>query len=473
MIIGREEEIKTLQDSYSSQRSEFVVVYGRRRIGKTFLVNELFGGKFTLKYTGIYNISSKEQINEFTRSMVEQGLSVPDVKPKNWFDVFSLLKQLINLSSQEKKIVFLDELPWIDSTNSRFLAAFEQFWNGWASARNDLLLIICGSATSWIINKIFRNKGGLYNRVTHKIHLKQFSLYECEKLVEEFDLPFNRNMILEGYMLMGGVPYYWTKLNKKKSLYQNINDLFFRENGELHNEFKIIFASMFKSPEKYIQVIEALSGKKSGLTRDEISKKGKLDNNGQLSQILEDLGECGFIRKYCHTGKKLRDALYQLIDCYSLFYFTFLKNAVQTDEDYWMRIMHQPIYNTWCGLSFERVCLLHSRQIKQALGISGIMANLFSWHIKKTETHPGVQIDLLIDRADNVINICEMKYAPQGYVLTAKSLADLQEKISIFRLYASERKYIEPVLITSNGITPNKYSAEITQQVTAHQLFQP
>lgn len=473
MLIGRKEEIYQLKRAYNSEYSEFVALYGRRRVGKTFLIRETFKDMFTFQYTGVWNISNQEQLEEFHKTLIKQGLSSDTKPPKSWFDAFHYLEDLIVTSQHDRKIIFLDELPWMDAPNSKFIQAFEHFWNGWASARKDILLIICGSATSWIINKIFRNKGGLYNRVTYRLRLKQFSLAECEEFVIANRLPFNRNMILEGYMVMGGVPYYWSKLDASKSLGQNINNLFLKENGMLRDEFNYIYAAIFNRPEKYLKVIESLSGKKSGLTRDEIIKKSKLENNGQLSDILEDLTECGFIRKYCHTGKRVKDALYQLVDCYTLFYYQFVKSAYGVDEEYWLRLMRTPTYTTWCGLSFERVCLLHSRQIKIALGISGIMTHLFSWHVKANENHPGVQIDLLIDRADNVISVCEMKYAPNGYTMTASALKNIRTKLSVLRQYTPARKYVEAILVTSNGVIRNQHSSEIMNFVTADQLFVP
>lgn len=473
MIIGRKEEIDNLNRAYNSEHSEFVAVYGRRRIGKTYLIRETFGDSFTFQYTGIINISNKDQLNEFHANLIRQGLPSDIKAPRTWFEAFHQLENLISKSKQRRKVIFLDELPWMDAPNSRFIPAFEHFWNGWASARHDVLLIICGSATSWIINKIFRNIGGLYNRVTYRIRLQQFSLAECEELVQSLKLPLSRNMILETYMIMGGVPYYWNKLDPSKSIGQNINDLFLKDSGELRNEFNFIYASMFKSPEKYIKVVEALSGKKSGMTRDEIISKSKLQSNGSLSDILEDLIECGFIRKYCHLDKRLKDAIYQLIDCYTLFYYQFVRNAYNVDDEYWNKLLRTPTYNTWCGLAFERVCLLHSRQIKAALGISGIMANIFSWHVKGNDVHPGVQIDLLIDRSDNVINICEMKYAPNGYSMTRAALESINKKVAVLQHYVPARKFISPVLITSNGIIRNKYSEDIRQFVTGDQLFRP
>ena len=472
-IIGREEEMRLLRRAYESHESEFVAIYGRRRVGKTFLVRKYFNNNFTFQYTGIYNIPNKKQLEEFHRSLKSQGLVNNTEVPKSWFEAFHMLECLISDSSAKRKVIFIDELPWMDTRNSRFVQALENFWNGWVSTRTDVLLVICGSATSWIINKIFRNKGGLYNRVSYKIPLTQFSLYECELLVKDLNLPFNRNMIMEGYMVMGGIPYYWTKLDPEKSMGKNINDLFLIDKGLLHNEFSYLYASMFNKPEKYMKVVEVLTDKKAGLTREEIINKGKIDSSGQLTDILDDLIQCGLIRKYCHLDKKLKDAFYQLIDCYTLFYFRIVKNSHGIDEDYWVKTMGTPEYNTWCGLSFERLCLLHSRQIKAALGISGIRANLFSWHIKKTDDHPGVQIDLLIDRSDGIFNICEMKYAPGGYRLTSAELNKIRNRISVFNMYMPANKASQPVLITSNGVIRNSWSDEIPLKVSGDQLFLP
>ncbi|MDE7349761.1 MAG: ATP-binding protein [Muribaculaceae bacterium] len=473
MLIGREDEVSRLMKAYSSKESEFLAVYGRRRIGKTYLIKETFGGKFTFQYSGIHNVSTRVQLDEFYEALLKQGLDKSVSKPKTWFDAFRLLEELIKKSKAKRKIVFIDELPWMDAKNSRFIPAFEHFWNGWATFRKDIVLIICGSATSWMINKVFRSKGGLYNRVTYKILLTQFSLHECERLVAAYRLPFSRNMIMEGYMVMGGVPYYWTKLDPRKSLPMNINDLFLQETGELRDEFNYIYESMFKSPEKYIRVVEALAGKKSGLTRDEIITKGRLETNGRLTHILEDLEQCGFIRKYCHTDKKVKDALYQLVDCYSLFYYQIVRHARNVDEQYWTKLMQTPAYHAWCGLSFERVCLLHTRQLKKALGISGILTNIFSWHVKANDYHPGVQIDLLIDRTDGIINICEMKYAAAGFKVTSAFMKDIKTKMSVLRQYIPESKGLQAVLVTSNGVIRNKYSDEIPVQIAAEELFLP
>ena len=471
-MVGRQEEIRLLEEAFDSKQPEFVAVYGRRRVGKTYLVREVFNNRFTFSYTGALNCSTKTQLSYFHNALMEQGLEKTPV-PQTWPEAFGLLKQLILGSKDKRKVVFIDELPWMDAPRSEFVSAFEHFWNSWGAAHKKLMLIICGSSTSWITNKIFKNRGGLYNRVTKKIHLSPFSLYECEEYAKSLRLGLSRNHILEGYMVMGGVPLYWSKLDRKKSMAQNINDLFLSDKGELRYEFNDLYASVFNRPEKYIKIIECLSAKQSGLTRAEMIEKTKIDNNGKFSEMLENLIQCGFIRKYCHTNKSLKDALYQIVDCYTLFYFRFVKKAHGTDENYWTKILSTPTYNTWCGLAFERVCLLHTRQIKSALGISGITSNLFSWHIQKTDEHPGVQIDLLIDRTDNVVSVCEMKYAPNGYVMTKAEAEKINTRLRVFSLYLPSKKGTQLVMITSNGMSQNKHNVNINRELTAESLFLP
>jgi hypothetical protein len=469
-MIGRSNEIRILKNAVESQQPEFIAVFGRRRVGKTYLVREFFDNKFTFSYTGALNCSTKTQLSYFHDSLTEQGLADCPA-PKTWPEAFKLLKQIITQSTEKRKVVFLDELPWMDAPRSGFMSAFEHFWNSWGSAQKDLMLIICGSSTSWITNKVLRNRGGLHNRVTKQIHLYPFTLLECEEYSKALDLGLNRNQIIEGYMVMGGVPLYWSKLDKSKSLAQNINDIFIAEGGELRYEFSDLYASVFNRPEKYFKIIECLSIKKAGMTRAEIISAAKIDSNGKLSEMLEDLIQCGFIRKYCHTNKQSRDALYQLVDFYTLFYYSFVKDAHGTDENYWLKLLSTPTYHTWCGLAFERVCLMHTKQIKQALGISGIMANVFSWQVKKTDEHPGVQIDLLIDRADDVVSICEMKYAPNGYTMTAAEAEKIRTRLSVYSLYLPVKKGMQLVMITSNGIKNKGHLLNINKELTANDLF--
>lgn len=472
MLIGRTEEQKKLQKVYDSDQSEFVAVYGRRRVGKTYLIRETFRNAFIFTHTGLAKKSTREQLQNFQLSLRNQGMKKAPL-PTNWLEAFDMLAHLVERSKKKRKIVFIDEMPWMDAPRSSFLSAVEHFWNGFAAARKDVVFIVCGSATSWIINKIVRNRGGLHNRLTCRIHLQQFTLNECEQYAKHLRLGMSRRQIIESYMLLGGVPYYWSLLDKEKSLAQNIDNLFFSRNGDLKDEFKELYASLFKRPEKYLAIIETLGKKKTGMTREEIVKESKLPYNGTVSTMLEDLENCGFIRKYAGIGKKTKDAIFQLIDQYTLFYFKFVQNNPVNDEHFWSKSIDKPIYNNWCGLAFERLCLVHSRQIKETLGISGVISSEYSWKVEGSGEKSGAQIDLLIDRVDGVINLCEMKFSKKPFKIDAKYSKVLQNKRNRLIETTHTSKAVHITMVTSEGLVRNAYSDEIQNQATADDLFRP
>lgn len=470
MMIGRIEEKKRLLNALESDESQFIAVYGRRRVGKTYLVRETFGNKFTFAHTGLAKKNTREQLHNFQISLRNYGLKKTPI-PENWLDAFDMLATLIKQSRSKKKVVFIDELPWMDAPRSSFLSALEHFWNSFASARKDVAFIVCGSATSWIINKIVKNHGGLHNRLTGRIHLQQFTLCECELYAKKLRLGMNRRQIIEGYMILGGVPYYWSLLDREKSFAQNIDNLFFARDAELKDEFSELYASLFQRPEKYLAIIEALGRKKAGMSRTEIVKESGVPDNGRLASTLSDLENCGFIRKYTCIGKRSKNAMYQLIDQYTLFYFKFVVDNLVNDEHFWTKSIDKPIYNTWCGLAFERICLLHSRQIKAALGISGIISSEYSWFVEGDEKNPGAQIDLLIDRSDGVINLCEIKFSKSTFKIDAKFELSLQNKRTRFIETTGTEKSVVLTMITLNGIYRNSYSNEIHSQITIDKLF--
>ena len=351
-------------------------------------------------------------------------------EPVNWIDAFELLKDLIQNSQRKKKIIFIDELSWMDTQKGGLLIALESFWNGWASARNDVVLVVCASATSWMLDKVVHNKGGLYNRLTCQIYLKPFKLYECEEYLKSRNINLNRYDILELYMAIGGIPFYWTYVEKGLSVAQNIDKMFFADDAPLRDEFKYLYASLFKNPQNYIDVVKKKKKKKVGFTRDEISKETGISNSGNLTKILDELISCDFIRKYSVFGKKVRDALYQLTDFYTLFYFQFLRKR-PAEENFWSLQTDTSVRNTWCGLAFERVCLNHIAEIKTKLGISGVLTEVHSWSCKedKSKGLKGAQIDLVIVRNDRIINLCEMKYSISEYNFTQKDDESLRNKI--------------------------------------------
>ena len=471
MLIGRDKEKQILLEALKEEYSQFVAVYGRRRVGKTFLIRESFDYKFDFQFTGAAKMSARKQLVRFRRTLKEHGQKdTPELT--NWGDAFSELKRLISNMPEGKKVIFLDELPWMDAPRSGFLSELESFWNGWASARKDIVFIVCGSSTSWMVKKIIKNKGGLHNRLNHRISLKPFSLGLCEKLAESRGLVLNRKQMLEAYMVFGGVPYYWSLLQKGVSITQEIDRLIFSPDGELHDEFEMLYASLFKKPEPYIKVIELLAKKKMGMTRLELLAASGQEDNGAFSDILKDLEWCGFIRSYSMMGYKTKSEIFQLIDHYTLFYYEYIDGARQ-GANYWKTMLGSPKYNTWCGLAFERVCLWHVDQIKQKLGISGILTNEYAWRCQPDEKagQRGVQIDLLIDRSDGIIDLCEMKYSNDAYAISPDYAAELSRKRSVFQNVTETKKAIHTVMVTTDGLRQNEQSGDIQAEVTLDDLF--
>ena len=471
MIIGRKEEINLLKSIVKDDRSHFVAVYGRRRVGKTFLIRESYDYNFTFQHSGLSNGGLKEQLFAFCSSLKDSGYSFKR-KPENWLEAFEGLKDVIRQSQNEKKIVFIDELSWMDTPKCDLMIALENFWNAFASARKDVILIVCASATSWMLSKVVHNKGGLYNRLTDQIKLQTFTLKECEEYVNANKLAFTRMQILQYYMIFGGVPFYWSFLKKGFSINQNIDNILFAKDAPLKKEFEYLYASIFKNPEVYLKIIYALGTKKIGMTREEIIKNTDIPNSGDLTVKLDELESCGFIRKYTAFGMKTKNSIFQLIDNFTLFYYKFLQNY-PTDEHYWANQINTPALNNWLGLAFERICLEHINQIKVKLGISGVHTEVNSWYCK-ADAEKGIfgsQIDLLIVRDDQVINLCEMKYSGTNYTIKQEEDENIRNRISDLINVTKTRCAVFPTLITTYGLTDNGYASNIQSVVTLDDLF--
>lgn len=471
MFIGRNDELKRLRDTLNEDSSIFAAVYGRRRVGKTLLIREAFRDKFDFRYTGVHNCGNRKQLLNFGFALSEHGLKeLPDLD--NWFTAFRSLGNLLDKSGTGRKVIFLDEIPWMDAPKSDFVSALEHFWNDYASVRKNIVLVVCGSATSWIVKKIFKNRGGLHNRLTFKINLKPFTLHECELYAEKKHLAMTRQQILETYMIIGGVPYYWNFIGKGISVAKNIDEMFFGENARLNGEFDELYAALFKHPEPYVAVVRELSRKAVGASREDIIAALKIKDGGKLSSVLEDLENCGFIRKYNRIGTKLKHATYQLIDNYTIFYYTFLEGNLNNDPSFWELTQGTPAYNAWAGVSFERVCLLHIPQIKAALSIMGVISNVCSWRSLTTEPgSKGAQIDLLLDRNDRVINLCEMKFYNGEFTISRAYSENLRNKKCRFIEETGTRKAVHITMITTYGVRHNEYWNDIQSEVTADDLF--
>jgi len=474
-IIGRTYEQHILQNICKEREARLVAIYGRRRVGKTYLVRRFFNEQFDFFFTGSFEAPAKVQLSLF-QAALNAYAGTGKAAPKNWFEAFDNLKAYLAGITKRDVIVFLDELPWMETPKSNFLTAFSYFWNSWASTREGLKLIVCGSATSWMLDKIIGDKGGLYGRSSRSIYLAPFNLHETEAFLRQRKgIAWNRYKVLELYMIMGGIPYYLDMLEKGLPFDTNIDNLFFRQGAPLRTEYEFLFRSLFKSSAIYRKVVEAMAAKGTGLTLKELKHELGGSDSGALSKVLDNLCKCDFIRKYSAYGKKERGSIYQLTDLYSLFYLKFIGNRTGQDAHFWSNLK-DATRSAWAGYAFEKACLHHIDQIRRKLGISGVLTNTCSWssarHTDKDGTiWPGAQIDLLLCRGDHVIDVCEMKYSQSAFALTREYDEHLRERMATFAHLTHTTDAIRHVLVTTYGLKQNMYSERFDHVVTMEDLF--
>ncbi len=466
-FIGREQEIKELNKCVNSDRSHFVAIYGRRRVGKTFLVKSFFKNTFSFYATGLADANLQTQLSNFNIALKKynKGSELPTPNPTDWLNTFNNLIHVLEQDQQPKKVVFLDELPWMETDNSGFITALEFFWNSWASGREDILLIICGSASWWIIDKIINNKRGLYNRVTNRIKIEPFTLKETKEFMLSRGGNYDHYQLVQLYMVFGGVPFYLDNIDVEESAAMNIDRLCFGQKATMKSEYNQLFASLFNTPERHIAVIESLTNKKNGLKRDEILKQTGMTDGGRFSIVLEELEVCNFIRKYYKIGNKKRDAIYQLVDNYTLFYHKFIKQANELDDEFWLNMLNTPEYFAWAGNAFEIVCLQHAREIKNGLGISGVQSKIYSW------ANSSSQIDMVIDRKDQVINLIEVKFSINTFTITKSYSENLRKKIAEFIDETKTKKSVWLVMVSVFGMTNSPYNNLIQKDLDINIFF--
>ena len=454
-----------------SERSEFVVVYGRRRIGKTFLVRRFFKDNYAFSFVGKHEMRREQQLAEFAKELMCYSHSAFVPQLKNWTEAFDALQRLLETYNiPGKKVVFFDEMPWMDTPKSDFVSALENFWNGWANMRDDIVLVACGSATSWMVDKLLHNQGGLFNRITQKIYLRPFKLSEMEQYLDEKHFGWNRYQIAQCYMILGGIPFYLTLLNPKLSLLSNIDELFFADaHAMLRTEYNELYSTLFKRPDNYLAVIRMLTERKEGFTRKEISEKTKL-GGAALSKILSDLEQCDFIFSYARYGNAKNNAIYRIKDFYTLFYYKYVNGIDTKDSLRWTHLSSTPQVSSWQGFSFELLCLLHLDEIKKALGIDRILNDASAWRSRQPEQN--TQIDLVIERADHNINLCEMKFSSGMYAIDKGYEQKLRERMSIFLAETMTRCSTRITMVTTYGVLQNKHSGIVNDEVLLDDLFE-
>lgn len=471
IIVGREVEIAKLNALIDNTNADLVMVYGRRRVGKTYLIKNTYGRRIDFHFTGGKLTESNEHLEQWAIKLNEASAGkIHYEKPANWMQAFRQLKTYLNtIQTNKRRIVFLDEVPWLDKHKSGFLAALEYHWNDWITDQN-LILVLCGSATSWMLKNIMNNAAGLHNRVTRHLKMVPFTLAETEKFLLWKKIKWTKTEIITAYMALGGIPYYLEQLSFETSAIQNIDSLLFDPVGELKNEFQNLYRALFDNYPAYEAVVKAIATKRKGLTRNEVIAITKIENGGGLSKILTELEECSFIESYIPYGKKTQNSLYQLTDEYTAFYFHF--NPLKKGKGSFLTISQSATYKSWAGYAFENICMKHKDKIAVALGISGIFFTTPSFYYKGDENNAGFQIDMLIDRADNVINICEMKYYNTQYELSKKEMETTQYRIEKFRQITGTSKQILYTLVVSNGLKPNQYSiGTVAKTIEAKDLF--
>ena len=472
-LISRKRECDELQRCLDSDRSELVIVYGRRRIGKTYLIDKFFNYKYDFTYVGEHNTPAKIQIQNFMRAIQKHSKSRKKQPASTWYDAFNALEDYLEkLPTDKKKVLFIDEMPWIDTQRSNFVSALENFWNGWANRRTDIVLIATGSATSWMADKIAGNKGGLHARITCNLHLSPFNLHETEEYLRLRNCKWDKYQILQCYMLFGGVPFYLSLLNTSDSLAQNIDRLFFAEGAQLKHEFDELYTALFNKADSYMAIVKLLSENKVGLSREDIVRATGIEG-AFMSKVLNNLERCDFITRLSQYGNKKRDSLYRLTDFFTLFYYKFIESNNTKDEQWWSNNFDSRSVLAWMGLSFELVCLCHHRQIKSALGISGVGTSISTWRSKADTANsiPGFQIDMIIERADRMVHLCEMKFSQDLYGITESYEMKLRERMGLFRLATKNKKSLVHTFITTYGVVDGKHKSIVHSEVTMDDLF--
>ena len=464
-IIGRNIEKNILLDALSSTQSEMIAVYGRRRVGKTFLIEHVFENKICFNISGIHKGSMKDQLNEFSKILFPKKKERQEIT--NWFDAFDLLEAHVEtVKGKQKKVIFIDELPWLDTPKSKFLAAFEHFWNTWASKRTDIILVVCGSAASWMIKKILNSKGGLHNRVTIRIRLLPFNLDETEQYLKTKNIRLNRYDLCQLYMSMGGIPFYLKQIRRSESVIQNIERICFTKDGLLYNEFDNLYAALFNNAAKHIALINALANSPQGLNRNMLIKNSKLATGGSISDVLNELTESGFVTQVSQQNTLAKNNMFRLTDEYSLFYLKFIQQNKFAGQGAWTSLSKTQSYTTWCGYAFENICFKHTNEIKKALGIAAVFSNIHSWHNAKA------QIDMLIDREDNCINMCEIKYSKSEFEINKNYDTKLRTKVDAYQNDVKTNKNLFVTFITSKGLKENMYKTNLVHNsITLDDLF--
>jgi uncharacterized protein len=460
-LVGRVRERRILAAAMASPEAELIAVYGRRRVGKTFLIRRHFEDVLYFELTGMYGGAFRIQLQHFADALGKAtGAAVrAGAPPASWSEAFGMLASAIERSPRRKRkrVVFIDELPWLASQRSGFLPAFEHFWNSWGSRRSDLVVVVCGSAASWMVKHLLHARGGLHNRVTRHLRLEPFSLAETRTFLEARRVAIDDYQILELYMALGGIPHYLKEIERGESAAQCIDRVCFSRTGLLGREFSHVYASLFDDPERHELVVRSLAKRRDGLTRNELLGATGMPSGGGMTEVLEELEASGFIMRTPQFGRGKKDAVYRLADEHSLFHLQWIEKHRGRSEGAWLRIRGSPAWRAWSGYSFEGVCLKHADRLREALGIGGVQTEESTWRHRPGDAEDGAQIDLVIDRKDSSINLCEMKFSEAEFAIDKAYARSLANKRETFRRSTGTRKSLFTTLVTTHGLAPTRH----------------
>lgn len=459
VLVGRKLEFEVLNKALNSPEPEMVALIGRRRVGKTFLVQQTLAGKIDFELTGEQNTKMRQQLQNFAdRLTLHNKPKIPFQRPNNWHEAFNMLITWFDADKKpQKRVLFFDELPWLATRRSDFLPALGYFWNSWAS-QNNIMLVICGSAASWMIQNIVRDRGGLYNRITRRIHLQPFNLAETEAFLIHRGVRLDRYQLLQIYMALGGIPHYLKEVEGGKTAAQNIDQICFSPNGLLTDEFQQLYPALFEQADIHIKIIRLLARSRQGMTRSEIIEQGEVANGGNTSKVLEELESSGFITGFYAFGKKKKEMRFRLTDEYSLFFLKFMEENNNLERGSWQTFSQNQSWKSWSGYAFENLALRHLPQIKKALGIAAVYTESSSFFQRGNDQQAGFQIDLLIDRNDHAINVCELKFYSEELILTKAMATAMRQKIAFFKAATQTKKQIFLTLISPFPLISNEHS---------------
>ncbi len=472
-LVARSAETDELKRCERSGKSELVCVYGRRRVGKTYLVEQTFSGSFAFRATGVEGGNMRQQLKSFNQRLQEHGDPQRTI-PKNWFEAFSRLDIVLSRedaarSPYGKKVVFLDEFPWFATARSEFLMAFGEFWNRRGTAGDDIMVVICGSATSWIVGNVLENTGSLYNRVTSQVYLEPFCLGDAERFFVDRGFGWTRSQIAESHMVFGGLPYFLELLDPNESLRANIERLCFAPHALLaHESSKLLEATLKKSP-AYDRLLSYLAKHRCGVEKQACFEQTGLAK-GTFARAVDDLLKCGYIREFKVPTKRGKPLFLQLVDPFLLFHYRFLSKKSGDRVGSWSDcIQDEARYKSWRGCSFEILCVLHEAQIKRALGISGVRTRCYPW--TSDQGAGGAQIDLVIERDDGIINICEMRCTDRPFSMDAATEASLLNKVDVFKRETGAKNPVKIVVVSASGIAGVAHTEYISRTITLDDLF--